>query len=86
VVLAADRLAAAAAATIGMSMRIEIQLRILSDDGSVISVGKVLHLDQSDDRLEEVGLALSEEGRAGRHPGARGHCPGGEFSGLTLVL
>jgi hypothetical protein len=50
VVLAVDRLAAAAA-TIRMSMRIEIQLRIVSDDGSVISVGKVLHLDQSVDRL-----------------------------------
>src|SRR3954470_13608669 len=43
-----------------MSMRIEIQLRIVGDDDSVISVDKVLHLDKSDDRLEAVGLSLSE--------------------------
>jgi hypothetical protein len=41
-------------------MRIEIQLRIVGDDDSVISVDKVLHLDKSDDRLEAVGLSLSE--------------------------
>jgi len=43
-----------------MSMRIEIQLRIVGDDDSVISVDKVLHFDKSDDRLEAVGLSLSE--------------------------
>lgn len=43
---AADRLAAAAAATIGTSMRIEIQLRIVGDDDSVISANEVLHLDK----------------------------------------
>src|SRR3954462_2400926 len=43
-----------------MSMRIEIQLRIVGDDDRVISVDKVLHLDKSDDRLEAVGLSLSE--------------------------
>src|SRR4051794_6481130 len=42
-----------------MSMRIEIQLRIVGDDDSVISVDKVLHLDKSDDRLEAVGLSLN---------------------------
>ena len=41
-------------------MRIEIQLRIVGDDDSVISVDKVLYLDKSDDRLEAVGLSLSE--------------------------
>ena len=41
-------------------MRIEIQLRIVGDDDSVISVDKVLHLDKSDDRLEAVGLSLGE--------------------------
>ena len=41
-------------------MRIEIQLRIVGDDDSVISVDKVLHFDKSDDRLEAVGLSLSE--------------------------
>src|SRR3954451_21984901 len=57
---AAARLAAATAASPGMSMRIEIQLRIVGDDDRVISVDKVLHLDKSDDRLEAVGLSLSE--------------------------
>jgi hypothetical protein len=41
-------------------MRIEIQLRIVGDDDRVISVDKVLHLDRSDDRLETVGLSLTE--------------------------
>src|SRR3954451_9362778 len=59
----AARLAAATAAAIGISMRIEIQLRIVGDDDRVISVDKVLHLDRSDDRLEAVGLSLCE-GRA----------------------
>ena len=57
---AADRLAAAAAATIGTNMRIEIQLRIVGDDDSVISTDEVLYLDKSDDKLEAIGLALSE--------------------------
>jgi hypothetical protein len=35
--LAADKLAAAAAAILGTSMRIEIQLRIVGNDDSVIS-------------------------------------------------
>jgi hypothetical protein len=41
-------------------MRIEIQLRIVGDDDSVISANEVLHFDKSDDRLEAIGLALSE--------------------------
>src|SRR4051795_7497846 len=41
-------------------MRIEIQLRIVGDDDSVISTDEVLYLDKSDDRLEAIGLALSE--------------------------
>jgi hypothetical protein len=43
-----------------MSMRIEIQLRIIGDDDSVISADEVLHLDKSDDRLEAVGLSFSD--------------------------
>ena len=41
-------------------MRIEIQLRIVGDDNSVISADEVLHFDKSDDRVEAIGLALSE--------------------------
>jgi hypothetical protein len=46
-------------------MRIEIQLRIVADDNSVISEGKILHFDKGDDRLEVIGL-YAEAGR-GRH-------------------
>jgi hypothetical protein len=41
-------------------MRIQIQLRIVGDDSSVISEGEILHLDKGDDRLEVVGLAFDE--------------------------
>ena len=41
-------------------MRIEIQLRIVGDDDSVISADEVLHLDKGDDRLEAIGLSFSE--------------------------
>ncbi|GEO40017.1 hypothetical protein SAE02_41650 [Skermanella aerolata] len=41
-------------------MPIEIQLRIIADDNSVISEGEILHLDKGDDRLEVVGLAFDE--------------------------
>jgi hypothetical protein len=40
-------------------MRIQIQLRIVGDDGSVISANEVLHLDKGDDRLEAIGLSFS---------------------------
>jgi hypothetical protein len=39
-------------------MRIQIQLRIVADDDSVISTDEVLHLDKSDDQLEAIGLSL----------------------------
>ena len=41
-------------------MRVEIQLRIVGDDGTVISDGEVLHLEQADDRLAAIGLSLAE--------------------------
>src|SRR5690349_7268543 len=44
----------------GTSMRIQIQLRIVADDDSVISEDEFLHLDKSDDRLEAIGLSLGE--------------------------
>jgi len=39
-------------------MRIEIQLRIVGDDNSVISADEVLHFDKSDDRVEAIGLSF----------------------------
>src|SRR3954466_1327620 len=41
-------------------MRIEIQLRIVADDDSVISEGEILHFDKGDDRLEVIGLSFDE--------------------------
>jgi hypothetical protein len=41
-------------------MRIEIQLRIVADDNSVISKREILHLDKGDDRLEVIGLSFDE--------------------------
>jgi hypothetical protein len=41
-------------------MRIEIQLRIVGDDNSVISTGEVLHFDKSDDRVEAIGLTFGD--------------------------
>jgi hypothetical protein len=41
-------------------MRIEIQLRIVDDDNSVISEDVILHLDKGDDRLEVIGLSFDE--------------------------
>src|SRR5918994_4645126 len=37
-------------------MRIQIQLRIVGDDSSVISEGEILHLDKGDDRLEVMSF------------------------------
>jgi hypothetical protein len=41
-------------------MRIQIQLRIVADDNSVISEGEILYLDKGDDRLETIGLSLAD--------------------------
>ena len=41
-------------------MRIQIQLRIVADDNSVISEGEILHFDKGDDRLEVIGLSFDE--------------------------
>src|SRR5689334_4433146 len=44
-----------------MSMRVQIQLRIVAEDESVISDDtELLLLDKSDDRLEALGLSLAE--------------------------
>jgi hypothetical protein len=41
-------------------MRIEIQLRIVGDDNSVISEGEILQFDKGDDRVEVIGLSFDE--------------------------
>jgi hypothetical protein len=41
-------------------MRVQIQLRIIADDDSVISEDEILQLDKGDDRLEAIGLSLDE--------------------------
>jgi hypothetical protein len=41
-------------------MRIEIQLRIVDDDNSVISADEVLYFDKSDDRVEAIGLSFGD--------------------------
>jgi hypothetical protein len=41
-------------------MRVQIQLRIVADDDSVISEEEILHLDKGDDRLKAIGLSLGE--------------------------
>jgi hypothetical protein len=47
-------------AAYGTSMRVQIQLRIIADDDSVISEDEILQLDKGDDRLEAIGLSLGE--------------------------
>ena len=47
-------------AAFGTSMRIEIQLRIVGDDNSVISESEILQFDKGDDRLEVIGLSFDE--------------------------
>src|SRR3954447_17719655 len=42
-----------------MSMRIQIQLRIIADDNNVISEGEILQFDKGDDRLEGIGLSFA---------------------------
>jgi hypothetical protein len=41
-------------------MRVQLQLRIVGDDGHVLSEDEILHLDKGDDRLEMIGLSLAE--------------------------
>ena len=41
-------------------MRVQVKLRILSDDGTLISEDEVLHLDKASDQIETIGLSLAE--------------------------
>jgi len=43
-----------------MPLRVQLQLRIVSDDDTVIRDEVILQLDKSDDRLEAVGLCLKD--------------------------
>jgi hypothetical protein len=42
------------------TLRVELQLRIISDDDTVIRDEVILQLDKSGDRLEVVGLCLED--------------------------
>jgi hypothetical protein len=42
------------------TLRVQLQLRIVSDDDTVIREEVILQLDKSDDRLETVGLCLAD--------------------------
>ena len=42
------------------TVRVQLQLRIVSDDDTVIRDEVILQLDKSDDRLEAIGLCLEE--------------------------
>jgi hypothetical protein len=42
------------------TLRVQLQLRIISDDDTVIQDEVILQLDKSDDRLEAVGLCLKD--------------------------
>src|SRR5690349_21447187 len=44
----------------GTSMRVQIQLRIVTDDDRVISADEILLLDKGDDRVEAIGLSFGE--------------------------
>jgi hypothetical protein len=41
-------------------MHVQIQLRIVDNNGSLISADEILRLDKGDDRLEGIGLTLAE--------------------------
>jgi hypothetical protein len=42
------------------TLRVQLQLRIVSDDDTVIRDEVILRLDKSDDRIEAVGLCLED--------------------------
>src|SRR4051812_35665169 len=42
------------------TLRVELQLRIVSDDETMIRDEVILQLDKSDDRLETIGLCLED--------------------------
>src|SRR3954447_14156152 len=42
------------------AMHVHLQLRIVGDDGTVITDSEILHLEKSDHQFEAVGLSISE--------------------------
>jgi hypothetical protein len=43
-----------------MPMRVQIQLRIITDDENVLSDDVIACFDKDDDQLEEIGLSLDQ--------------------------
>ena len=67
-------------------MRVQIQLRIVTDDDTVLSEDVIACFDKGDDQLEEIGLSLDQANHAGRCTDEPGCGPGGEFSGAASRL
>jgi hypothetical protein len=41
-------------------VQVQLQLRIVGNDGTVLTDAEILRLDKSDERLETLGLSLAE--------------------------
>src|SRR3954453_12699151 len=60
VLVQASRVAVISNLVFGRPMRVQIQLRIVSDDDTVLSEDVIACFDKGDDQLEEIGLSLDQ--------------------------
>src|SRR3954453_20784725 len=56
----AGRLGVISHSALGKPMRVQIQLRIITDDDTVLSEDVIACFDKGDDQLEEIGLSLDQ--------------------------
>jgi hypothetical protein len=56
----AGRLDVVSHSALGKPMRVQIQLRIITDDETVLSDEVIACFDKGDDQLEEIGLSLEQ--------------------------
>jgi hypothetical protein len=56
----AGRLDVISHSALGKPMRVQIQLRIVTDDDTVLSEDVIACFDKGDDQLEEIGLSLEQ--------------------------
>ena len=56
----AGRLDVVSHSALGKPMRVQIQLRIITDDDTVLSEDVIACFDKGDDQLEEIGLSLDQ--------------------------
>src|SRR4051794_27841618 len=60
------------------TVHVQLQLRIVGDDGTVLTDCKILGVEKSNERLEALGLSLSEfQNPAGALAAAYRHSPSG---------